>query len=391
MSQALLEAIARGDAAAVRTLAPTADTNTRDPFGRAPLSAAASRAGSIPSDILLALIESGAPVNATQGKDSDEEAGWTALHHACLRGSFQDALGAVEVLLAHGAQPNGSGEDNGITPLYLALTAHHLGIVEALLKAGANVNTPMASGNTPLHHLVALFRQRKDGGYKNGEREAMATAAVKLLLAHGADAGARDKDGETALAKALILHMPADFVLALVAAGSPLDERVKLGNPPETLYFTPVAMAIGLNQPNEVLTAMLARGIDASKPTEHEGQTLLHYAAMKRYASMQIILKHQPGLDLNARDESGATPLFLAAWMGSDSGVNLLLEMGADPNIPDEGGNTPLHTAARNEHGGVIDKLLARGADRTLRNRNGESASDRARKAGHASLAAKLA
>ncbi|MCE9668404.1 ankyrin repeat domain-containing protein [Myxococcus stipitatus] len=391
MSNALLEAIFSGDVAAVRTLATSADAQTKDGFGRPPLSVAASRAGDVPVEVLSALIDAGHPVDAVQGDEDADEVGWTALHHACLRGTFPAALGAVRELLARGANPEGGGQDRGITPLMLALSAHHLGIAEALLKAGANPNTPVAGGNPPLHHVVALFKQRKDGGYEEDEREAMATDAVTLLLAHGADASGRDKDGETALAKALIGHLPAELVLALVDAGAPLDERVKLGDDKQPIFFTPVAMAIGLKQPDEVLSRMLARGFDASKLTEHEGQSLLHYAAMKRFSSLKVILKHQPGLDLNARDESGATPLFLAAWKDLEASVLHLLELGVDPNLPDAGGNAPLHTAARNGFDAVVEHLLAKGADRTLRNAHGETAADRARKAGHVDLATKLA
>lgn len=390
MSQALLDAIARGDVSAVLSLAATADWSVRDPFGRGPLAAAASRAGAIAPDVVRALLDAGADVHQTQGKESDEEVGWTALHHACLRGTFADAIHVVRLLLERGANANGSDGDGGITPLYFALTTHHLGIAEALLKAGGDANIKLASGTRPLHYLVELYRKRKDGDYAEGEVAKMATDAASLLLSHGADATARDDQGETALAKSLLHRLPADFVLALVAAGAPLDDRVDLGQAPEHLYVSPAAMAIGLGQPPAVLVAMLNRGLDTARPTEPDDQNLLHYAAMKRFDAVKTILDLRPEQDVNLRDDSGATALFLAAWKGMHAAVSALLDRGADPNLPDGGGNAPLHTAARNGHDDVVNVLLSRGADRTLRNQAGETAADRARKQGHGNLAERL-
>ncbi|WP_161607145.1 ankyrin repeat domain-containing protein [Myxococcus xanthus] len=389
MSQALFEAIARGDAAAVRTLAATASPALRDEFGRPPLSAAASRAGTADVEVLRALLDAGADVNAVQGEDSDEETGWTALHQVCLQGTFPNAIHAARLLLERGATPNGNTKDGGFSPLFFALKTHHLGIAEALLKAGADANAPFKTGR-PLHSLVHFYRERKTGNYQPGEAEAMATDAVTLLLAHGADAAARDEQGESALAKALLHKLPAEFVLALIAAGAPLDERVDLGKKPATLLVSPAAMAIGLGQPVEVLVAMLKRGIDTTQPTEPDAQNLLHYAAMKRNDAVQSILQLRPEQDVNPRDDSGATALFLAAWRGLSASVSALLERGANPDLADEGGNTPLHTAARNGHGEVIELLLAAGADARLRNAAGESAADRARQQGHTQLAERL-
>ncbi|MBU8894034.1 ankyrin repeat domain-containing protein [Corallococcus sp. M34] len=93
---------------------------------------------------------------------------------------------------------------------------------------------------------------------------------------------------------------------------------------------------------------------------------------------------------LDARDESGATALFLASWTGKLKSVAALLARGANPDLTDSGGNTPLHTAARNGHDDGVAARLAGGANPRLLNQAKESPADRARKQGHASLAAKL-
>ncbi|RKG81669.1 ankyrin repeat domain-containing protein [Corallococcus exercitus] len=60
----------------------------------------------------------------------------------------------VRLLLERGARPEGASDAAVVTPLQLALTTHHLGVAEALLKAGADANAVRKSGQTPLHQLV---------------------------------------------------------------------------------------------------------------------------------------------------------------------------------------------------------------------------------------------
>ena len=76
-------------------------------------------------------------------------------------------------------------------------------------------------------------------------------------------------------------------------------------------------------------------------------------------------------LEMSLR-ENGWTPLFVAAWAGSESVVSVLLSAGAnakaETTAEDEGipaGSTPLSVASQKGHSEVVAALVAAGA--TLR------------------------
>lgn len=63
------------------------------------------------------------------------------------------------------------------------------------------------------------------------------------------------------------------------------------------------------------------------------------------------------GVDVNAADYDGRTPLHLAAADGRAETVKLLLSLGARPESTDRWGNTPLEDARRSGHPLVLDTL----------------------------------
>jgi len=69
------------------------------------------------------------------------------------------------------------------------------------------------------------------------------------------------------------------------------------------------------------------------------------------------------GMDSNARDANGDSPLMYAVYGGQLEVVRYLLDHGADVNRRNSDGRTALHMAAYGGHADMLELLLARGAD----------------------------
>lgn len=92
------------------------------------------------------------------------------------------------------------------------------------------------------------------------------------------------------------------------------------------------------------------------------GQAPLHYAVLhSAHDALQTLLE-MPGAMVNAQNDEGCSPLFLAAQQGDERAVQLLLAAGALPNVGNLAEASPLHVAAAGNHTAVISRLLAGGA-----------------------------
>ena len=69
------------------------------------------------------------------------------------------------------------------------------------------------------------------------------------------------------------------------------------------------------------------------------------------------------GLDVNVKNQIGATPIFNAALAGNLPVVKLLVSKGADINAKNRSGLTPLHLACQNGNKMVVEFLIDNGSD----------------------------
>jgi ankyrin repeat protein len=253
------------------------------------------------------------------------------------------------------------------------LAAAHTGnpdVIQALLKAGVDVNQP-----EPETKQTALMRAAAEGH----------EMAVKALLAAGADSKVRSAKGETAL----FFAVRGGYISVadkLIAAGSDVNERAStnagggrrgggaMNN--KVLGDTMLVVAI-VNAHFGMANFLLSKGADPNLVGTN--WTALHaLARIRDYEEMQYpppmitpgdmdslelgksLLAHgadpnargteaavrRPGGDQNYKDLLGATPFFLAAKSGDVPYMRLLISAKADVTIPETDNTTPLMVAA---------------------------------------------
>lgn len=151
----------------------------------------------------------------------------------------------------------------------------------------------------------------------------------------------------------------------------------KLGfMPPRSICENSKAIANYLNQggdPNAVVEVN-----DSSEDFGLKHQSLLECAVTNGYKDIveQLIAK---GVDVNAKNKMGGTPLHEAASQSNKDGVALLIANGADVNAKGQFGRTPLHEATvpvysdRNSRDDVVALLIANGADVNAKGDFGET------------------
>jgi len=247
-----------------------------------------------------------------------EPDGTTALHWAVRANDGE----TVALLLRSGANAAATNR-YGVKPLTLAAINGHAGIIEQLIKAGADPNTATSEGET------ALLTASRTGSVD----------AVKALMAHGANVNAREQWlGETALMWAAAENHAA-VVRTLVAAGADLNARSDVQDAP-------------------VLEFPRSGGPNA--PFPRGGWTPLMYAARQgaREAARALAelganlnLTAVPETDISVKEMSaaadgvGTTALVLAIINVHYDLAAMLLEQGADPNVLDLAGMGPLYAA----------------------------------------------
>ena len=124
----------------------------------------------------------------------------------------------------------------------------------------------------------------------------------------------------------------------------------------------------------EAVKQYLADGVDVNAKDDW-GKTPLHSTAeMRRKEIAELLIAN--GADVNAKDSWGITPLHYATANDQKETVELLIAEGAEVNVKDKYDGTPLHSATANDHKEIAELLISKGADVNAKNDEGKTPLD---------------
>jgi ankyrin repeat protein len=328
------------------------------PSGKTPVADATMRGE---RDVVRALLQQGADVNAAQGD------GMTALHWAALEGDLETA----EMLLYAGANVHSSTRLGAFTPLLLAAKSGQAPMIEALLDAGADPNDATTNGTTALMFASAagsvegaqalLDRGAAVNATENamGETALMFASAydrapvVELLAARGADVAASTKVVDAAAIekehRELRRERQKKFGVFAQGQGGRAqedgegeeEEQKGSGRNVFAKLFGWMIPGGGASKEDDEPKALTYGQLVGNQG----GMTALHLAARQGHAgSVEALLA--AGADVNASSAGDkTTPLLIATVNGHFDLGKTLLDRGADPNLASEAGATPLYAA----------------------------------------------
>ena len=370
-----------------------ADPNLARTSGVTPLMTAA-RVGQV--EVVRRLLRAGADPTA-----AEKTRGQTALMWAIAENQPQVASVLLET--GGGAAVRST---NGFTPLLFAAQQGNVDLARLLIAAGASIRDAAPDGIGGDTNARALFREDTEASALLVAIDSGHAEMARFLLARGADPN-QDGAGRTPLHAAVQREMP-DVVRALVDAGADPDARLEKPLPlvsrritqdngltPTTIGSTPFLLAASFGDVESMRILVVEAGADPFLTTDDNTTALMvaagadyvegqdkygvrsypaYYETLQRRAFEATKYCIELGLDVNAVNDAGQTPLHGAVYMGGTLIAPYLVKQGAEMDVINLRGQTPWMVAARGEyragsfyrHEETGEVLEALGADTTL-------------------------
>ena len=290
-------------------------------------------------DEVSSLLEGFNELNETFSKpDSEDVENWTYLLHACKFGNS----GLVELLLKSGADLDVTDSD-GKPPLYWAScngdNDETTRICTLLIEKGVDINQQATTGRTAL--MWAALKGN--------------SGLVELLLKSGADLDVADNDGDSSILYATINDDDDDtarICALLIEKGVDINQQSTEGE--GALY-----RAAGKDN-YKTLKVLLEAGANRNLQTDDGLSALMYAANQDNNKSLEVLL--EAGADPNLQEGRGVSALYLAASKSAEA-VKILLEHKADPNIETMHKTTPIFEAADARNIEIMSVLIEGGAD----------------------------
>jgi len=282
---------------------------------------------------LQALLDSGL---STETKNSN---GLTLLNFAAAH----DRLDICELLVARGASIDSTCDD-GDTPLCRAVIGGFLTLSKFFLQHGAS-----ATSRTPDGHSLLQLAATGSGDVET----------LRLLVIMGADIKEKTADGQTLLHLAAVGNNSV-IIAALVNWGITIDKKSANGS-------TALHEAC-LNGNVEAAEALIDAGANIERTRTGQGSKTPLACAVNRGRAAVVEMLIRRGACLKA---TGRQPYpYGAAWMLLDRGSTIdsrttkaLAAGGVDFNAHNDEGISPLHHAVEGNNLGAVREYLDNGAD----------------------------
>lgn len=332
-------------------------------------------------DAVVALLQAGADPNTLGKSLPSQDSACYPLHEAAKRKDLYSIDEAalrlkkkeqiVVALLNHGADPMAMYDD-GATVLQKVIEDH--GLAAPLLRSpsldlsrkGNGGRTPLISSCYPKTVLPPYSWEKDDEPLHS-----IAPDTAKYLIEKNVDLHTTDDQGRTALHWLCTLPLdepdaPTRDIFTLLTTKAP-----SLINQPDHEGWTPIHLATTASQ-TRTMDALIAQGIDP-KIADPDGNTPLHVLAPFLFGEKSLAekaaqrFKHflSLGLDINARNNDGSTPLalFIAQSHFPTSSSQPTRNRRTPDNV------SPNH----NTHSTYLPLFLSTGADIFTTNTRGES------------------
>jgi ankyrin repeat protein len=291
------------------------------------------------------LVDYGADVNAVSAMEEWERqttaeprakwlppGGMTPLLFAAREG----CLACVLALVDAGADPDATTPD-GISPALSALINGHYDVAAALVEAGIDPNLVDVTGRGALYAAIDFNTMPASNrpAPKVMENRHSALDVAKMLVARGAEVNARLARGAPYRAK---LDRGNDTSLG--AGTTPLMRAAKAGDLPAVEFLLDSGADYTLATERGGITALLfAAGVGTSE----EDTTGRYKTEAQAIATIELLMSR--GADVHAVDSRGRNAVHGAALQGYNEVIRFLASQGLDLEAQDERGFTPLDTA----------------------------------------------
>jgi ankyrin repeat protein len=299
-----------------------------------------------------------------------------AQSHSLFEALRQGDVAKVRSAIDGGAEVN-SRDDDGNTLLMQTAVYAKPADLAFLLAHGADLNAANKNGHTALMRAMPDF------------------AKIELLVEHGANVNAATVDDTTPLMMAARIESAGDVVRYLVNKGAALGATDRSGADAVLIAATEgaagnlkILLDAGMSGSSQrknggfpqQFNSIVNRNVIDRALRDREGSTALMAAAAADCEECVRLLLAR-GADAKAASKSGLTALLPASYEGNSAIVKLLLDAGAPVNVADEHGFTPLMMAAnsKNKNAEIVRLLLQNGADIKPKDTSGRTAADWAR------------